>query len=221
MNKKRVNICVLDTETLDVITKGVYDVGVTIVTPQGKILKTCNWINSDIYDNLSVFSTAYYQCKRGEYDYLIKVGKALKMNWHEIRFQFNEMMDKYDVGVIAAYNAGFDVASMSNTHIRHRGEKFLTRFFEIWDIMGMACRTILSTNEYHEFAKENGMVSDKGNYRTTAECAYRYIKKDKEFIEHHTALEDTLIETEIMFETLKINPNVDKSIVENAWKLAQ
>lgn len=72
------------------------------------------------------------------------------------------------------------------------------RWFDIIDIWDFACSSIFQRPTYKNMALENGWYSDAGNYKTNAECAYRYITQNPEFIESHTAMDDVIIEGEIL-----------------------
>ncbi len=74
----------------------------------------------------------------------------------------------------------------------------IDRYFPIIDIWNFACQTVFQTVEYKEMAVKNGWYSPAGNYTTNAEVAYRFITNNVNFIEKHTALEDVIIEGEIL-----------------------
>lgn len=72
------------------------------------------------------------------------------------------------------------------------------------DVWGMACQYLLNTDAYKHYCLENGYISNSGSYfSTNAENAMRYLSKNNDFIESHTALDDAEIETEILFKALK------------------
>ena len=62
-------IIVLDTETLGVFDSRIYDLGYVIGNlADGSIIKTRDYINSEIYDNDKLMKTAYYANKRPIYE---------------------------------------------------------------------------------------------------------------------------------------------------------
>ena len=76
--------------------------------------------------------------------------------------------------------------------------------YPLFDLWGMSCEHLLNNDEYRELCDYNGWYSQSGKfYKTSAETTYRYIRKDNEFVESHTALDDAIIESEIMKEILK------------------
>ena len=131
-------------------------------------------------------------------------------------------MEDYNVSVISAYNLGFDVNAMSCTHkdLGNKG-KFLKKKFETWDIWGMATQTILRQKTYQKMAIRENWKTAKGNILTNAEVTYRYITNKLGFLESHTALHDTEIETQIMVKCLRQHKKMKKGILENPWKFAQ
>lgn len=84
--------------------------------------------------------------------------------------------------------------------------------FPIIDLWEVSCNRIINNRNYKEFCLDNDMLTATGlNFKTSAESTYRYLKKDKDFIESHTALDDALIETEILTKALqkgKIEPSI-------------
>ena len=62
----------------------------------------------------------------------------------------------------------------------------------------MACDVIAKMPTYKRFCEENGYLTKNGQCRLTAEIIYRFIKKDNDFVESHTGLEDVLIEKDIL-----------------------
>lgn len=82
------------------------------------------------------------------------------------------------------------------------------RIFEhevpIIDLWSVACSKLINHNKYRDFCLKNELWSASIQYfSTSAENVYRYLTKDKDFIESHTALDDAIIETEILTKALK------------------
>lgn len=77
----------------------------------------------------------------------------------------------------------------------------------MFDIWGIACRNLLDTTSYRRFCFEtNALSPSKIYFSTNAQNVYRYINKDYDFLESHTALEDVIIESEILLKALKKTP---------------
>lgn len=92
-----------------------------------------------------------------------------------------------------------------------KNEKYLVPVFELRgneypliDIWALACDRLLNTNKYRKYCCDNNFFTDsKKFFKTSAEVSYRYLIKDNEFIESHTALSDAEIETFILAKALK------------------
>lgn len=92
-----------------------------------------------------------------------------------------------------------------------KNEKYLIPVFELRgneypliDIWALACDRLLNTNKYRKYCCDNNFFTDsKKFFKTSAEVSYRYLIKDNEFVESHTALSDAEIETFILAKALK------------------
>lgn len=92
-----------------------------------------------------------------------------------------------------------------------KNENYLIPVFELRgneypliDIWALACDRLLNTNKYRKYCCDNNFFTDsKKFFKTSAEVSYRYLTKDNEFIESHTALSDAEIETFILAKALK------------------
>ena len=92
-----------------------------------------------------------------------------------------------------------------------KNEKYLVPVFELRgneypliDIWALACDRLLNTNKYRKYCCDNNFFTDsKKFFKTSAEVSYRYLVKDNDFIESHTALSDAEIETFILAKALK------------------
>ena len=77
--------------------------------------------------------------------------------------------------------------------------RFRGGVYPLFDIWALACEHIMDSDEYRDFAMDEGWVTDSGKYyKTSAEVAYRFISRNREFEEAHTALDDAEIESEIL-----------------------
>lgn len=77
--------------------------------------------------------------------------------------------------------------------------RFRGGVYPLFDIWALACEYIMDSDEYRDFAWDEGWVTDSGKYyKTSAEVAYRFISRNREFVEAHTALDDAEIESEIL-----------------------
>ena len=77
--------------------------------------------------------------------------------------------------------------------------RFRGGVYPLFDIWALACEHIMDSDEYRDFAWEEGLLTDSGKYyKTSAEVAYRFISRNRDFEEAHTALDDAEIESEIL-----------------------
>ena len=215
------NFLVLDTETVG-LEGHVYDVGYTICNKRGEIVAERNWLVEENFTNAKRMMGAFYAGKHfTHYARMLQDGEIRLTPWAEIVGIMRADVLTYGVNVIAAYNAGFDFRVMAQTHADLGGEgKILQDSVKILDIWQFACETKLSQKSYARIARSLGWVSAKGNIKTGAEFAYRFVCGDHSFIEDHTALSDARIETEIMAECFRMKKRVPYGIVNAApWRI--
>lgn len=217
---------VLDTETANSVDQPLpYDLGYAICDRHGNIELTRSFVIAEMFlDNQDLMQTAYYAEKIPSYWEDIKSGKRELKTFFNVRKQLFEDMKKYNIKKVGAYNMGFDKRALNND-IRYITKSYLRWFFpygtEFFCIWHMACTSILNRPSYIKFALENDFVSESGNIQTSAECAYRYLTKDPEFIENHTGLEDVLIEVAIMAHCYRQHKKFDNSINTSCWRKVQ
>lgn len=193
-------IIVLDTETLGVCDTRVYDLGYVVASlADGKIIKSRDYINKDIYDNDKLMRTAYYYNKKPIYEKRLADGYCKKMNWSYILRILARDINKYKVDGIYAYNSRFDVRAIATT-CEENGTKNPTvdGIIDIW--RGITDPHITQTEEYRKFCEQNGFMTKhkKPRPRANAETLFRYLTGQTDYVEEHTALEDSKIEFEIL-----------------------
>ena len=213
IDKRKHYIIVLDTETcpLDKDFNGVtpynmfvYDIGWAVVDKKGNVYETKSYINRDIFfDEKELMDSAYYSNKLPQYYEDIKNGTRKVATWYNIRKDLADTMAKYNTKTVCAHNARFDDGATKNTQrwlTKSKFRYFFPKKTEIWDTMKMAQDVVAKTPTYKEFCEENGYMTKHKTPRpqVKAEVLYKYITGDNDFIESHTALEDVLIEKEIL-----------------------
>jgi len=220
------NILVIDTETANSIDQPMpYDVGYAIVdTETGEILTEKSFVVAEIFLDKELMNSAYFAEKIPKYWEDLKNGKRIMKSICNVRKAIRADMKKYNVSRVGAYNMGFDSRATRND-IRYISGSSIKWFFpyntEFFCIWNMACTSILNTENYINFALENGFVSPSNNIQTSAEVAYRYIKDEVNFSESHTGLEDVKIEIEIMLEVLRSGMEYDDKIYSACWQIVQ
>lgn len=74
-------IIVLDTETLGIKNRQVYEIGYVVATADGKVLRERDYMIKQTYENVALFSTAYYANKRSIYEQKLADGLAKSVYW--------------------------------------------------------------------------------------------------------------------------------------------
>lgn len=224
--RKKEYFLVLDTETCNTLEQPLpYDLGYAICDRQGNIYLEKSFVIADIFCDLTeTMKSAYYAEKIPQYWDDLKSGKRVLKTFWAVRKELVADMKKYNVKKVGAYNMAFDKRAL-NTLIRYISKSWLRWFFpfgtEYFCIWNMACDTLLSKNSYIDFALKNGLVSNVGNIKTSAESAYKYITNKTDFVESHTGLEDVKIEVAIMAECFRQKKKMDTSVNPACWQKVQ
>ena len=231
MPDKRVHYyLVLDTETTNSLEDPlVYDIGGVIADKQGRIYERFSFVIRDIFVyERTLMQTAYYASKIPEYIESIHNNERIMIDFYHARHYILELMKKYNVHDVAAYNAHFDRNALNTTQRWLTKSKYRyffpynTNFVCIWN---MACQTICQRKTYKDFCERNNLTSNrKGeptakNYSTSAETVYKYLTLNATYEEEHKGLEDVYIETIIFkrcFAAKKKMPH-GKGIRRNCW----
>ena len=130
----------------------------------------------------------------------INNGKAKLIQLKDLRNLVFSVMKKHNITKVIAHNARFDYLSTATT------QRYLTcskqRFFfpfgtRYIDTLKMARHVFKDDAKYRAFCIDNGYLTKRNQLRYTAEILYRFLIKDNDFVEEHTALADVLIEKEI------------------------
>ena len=210
---------IIDTETANGLKNPLcYDVAVIIFDKKGIELFRKNWLVSNVWNNERMFKTAYYAWKRPLYD---NIEKEI-VNTYTFICELNEIIDNYQVNFLLAYNLKFDLNSINKTVERFTyNSKFNTDNVEYIDVWNVAIDIIMNNNSYKSFCRENGFISDAGNYKTSAEICYRFLTNIIDFDESHTAMDDCEIEKEIFMTCIKRKKKIEKGIVHNPWRKIQ
>lgn len=225
MGKERA--LVIDVETCGGFgSPKVYDIGYAIIErTTGRILESDSLVIYDVFFGMAdAMETAYYAEKIPGYHEGIHRGQHRVVRFRTAWDIIRKAIAAHGVKRVYAYNCAFDRNALNNTLKVLSGGKyryFFPREVKFCDIWHMACQTILKQKRYRKFAEAHGFVSEAGNLRTSAECAYAYMTRDPQFVESHTGLEDVVIETAILQKVLRQKRKVHEGIVHNPWRLAQ
>lgn len=215
-------IAVGDTETIGLPPENfVYDFGYVIQDRKGNVLFECAHLVEEIITDAKKMMGAFYANKIfTHYLPLVDAGMIDIRPFDYIKQEYNDIASQYGVNTFAAYNLGFDIRALSNTNQLLSTGKFLQTKPKLLDVWQFACESILNRPTYKNLAKSRGWVSDTGNLRTNAECAYRYASGNYNAEEAHTALCDARIEGEILAKCYRQKKTVPYGIFDaSPWRI--
>lgn len=207
-----------------------YDIGYTVTrynakTRKMEVLRERSYIVKEVFMNMQIMEKAYFFSKHATYMEMLSEGEIKMKPFQEILDIMEQDVAEFGINTFSNYNAGFDTQVMVDTARILNCEtpkNFKVMLDDVWCIWNMACQILYKRPSYVQTALENGWISDSGKYLTTnAEVGYRYMTKDYDFIEDHTALSDARIETELLGYILKQGKKVDKSIKATCWRSAK
>ena len=226
MGRQKEHFLIVDTETCNTIEEPLpYDIGYCICDREGNVYLERSFVVADIFcDMQDLMQSAYYANKIPQYWEDIKNGTRLLRTYTTVRRTMLADMKEYKVKKVGAYNMAFDRRALNNL-VRYCSKSFFRWYFpfgtEYFCIWHMACQVLMARKTYIDFAEKNGLISGKGNLLTNAECCYRYVKKNLDFAESHTGLEDVKIETEILAECFRKHKKMNKKINPACWQIVQ
>ena len=202
------NIVVFDTETVSLEKPFCYNIGYTIVEVEsGKTLIKRDYVVEQVWHNPMLFITAYYADKRDIYVKAMRSRKTVMEKYGYICQAMIRDFIAYDVKGAYAFNSPFD-----DKVFTYNSEWFKCNNpfdnMPIFDIRGYVHHFMVDDN-FKAFCEDYGYFTDSGNYSTTAEVMYRYLTGNTEFIEDHTALSDSEIESAILLECIKRGAKVN------------
>lgn len=230
IDRRRNYFVVLDTETcntpkdekggLDTSSGLVYDIGWAVIDKWGTVYLTRSFIIQEIFKDNVLMDSAYYKQKIPKYEKDIKNGARIVTSWYQAMAYLKTDMEKYETKIVIAHNAPFDYKVMNST------ERYLTKSkyryalpygTELWDSVKMATDTIGKQKTYKRFCEENGFMTKHKTPRPqmTAEVLTKYFRDDINYVEEHTALEDVLIEKEIVARCYRTHKPMRKKTWEN------
>lgn len=215
------NYLVLDSEATSLDRPYCYNLGYTIISPDGETLTNRDFVITQIWDNLPLFASAYYADKRPIYVKAMRARKAEKIKWGYAMQEMKRDIKKFNVSSCYAYNSPFDDKVIQfNCDWFHAQNAIET--VPIFDIRGYAHHFICN-DEYFTFCEQNQRFTDSGNYSTTAETMFQYITQNPDFIEDHTALSDSLIEAQILLKCIAVgaSPATEYEVIRTFPRITQ
>lgn len=226
MSRRKEMFLVIDTETCNTVEQPLpYDIGFAICDRMGNIAEERSYVVAETFlDMKETMKSAYFAEKIPQYWEDIKNGSREIKSIYKIRREVKDLMNKYNVKKVGAYNMGFDKRALNNV-MRYTTKSFCRWFFpfgtEFFCIWHLATQTLLQQKTFFKMAEKNGWFSEKGNLLTNAEITYNYINKMSDFKESHTGLEDVRIEIEIMAHCFRQHKKMNTNINTSCWRLVQ
>lgn len=201
------NVIVLDTEVISVSNPLCYNLGYVVVKPDGTIIKKVEFVIEQVWNNKPLFQSAYFADKRPLYVSAMRGRQAILTKWGYAMRTLASDIRKYNIKNVFAFNSSFDDKVINfNCDYYHTQNPFDN--VAVRDIRAYACNSLMSDlyidfcNENEEVKKADGtqkFFTANGNIATTAESFYAFLIKDADYNEEHTALADSIIEAEILF----------------------
>ncbi len=224
--RKDENLLVLDTETANTIEFPLpYDLGYKILNRKGEVLVTRSFCIYEIYvGQKEMMKSAYYADKLPFYEKELAEGVRKLVKLYTARKTILKDMEDFKITRVYAYNMGFDRRALNNDQkfiTENRYRYFFPKDTEFRCIWNMACQVLLARPSYIKFALENGYVSDKNNILTNAECCYRYVTKNTDFVEAHIGIDDVNIEAEILLACFRQHKKMNTEPYSACWRLVQ
>ena len=223
---KRVNYkIVIDTETcpMDKDFEGVspynmlvYDIGWVVTDKRARVYEARSFVCDEVFNHeTELMKSAYYAKKIPMYREKIARGEAIVASMYEIRKTLLADVAKYGVTEIYAHNMRFDYGSLNNSQrwlTKSKYRYFFPYGIEICDTLKMARQVIANMPSYRRFCERNGYMTANNQVRLTAEILNRFLTQNLEFIESHTALEDVMIEKDIMAYCFRQHKKMEKRL---------
>lgn len=211
---------VLDTECVGLTNKSVYDIAWRVVDKHNKVYVERSHVVEEIITNGRIMHDAFYAKKIfSHYIPNLYHRNITMLPWNSIRELMLDDINTYNVNIFSAYNLGFDIAAIKHTNSLFNSGKYLNTKVKLLDLWDLACSSILQQKQFIRVAVDSNWVSAKGNIQTSAEKAYAYITGDVSFVESHTALEDVIIESEILHRSLRQKKKVNYNVMNNSpWR---
>jgi len=212
-------IMIIDTETTNSLDDPVvYDVGFEVFDLEGTTYESCSMINTEVFNDPALMSTAYYADKIPQYMDRVLTGQSVMIPWKSIKTTIKNSIIRNNCEVVCAHNARFD------SHALNLTQRYITtskwRYFlpygtsQWWDTLRMAREILKNNADYRQFCLDNGYVTSRNVNRYTAEVIYRFLTGENDFNEAHMGLDDVRIEKEIFLYCIRQNPEIDGRL----WK---
>ena len=192
------NIMVFDTETTNLEKPFCYNIGYVVYnTDTAEIICKKEFVIEQVWHNPMLFVTAYYAEKKELYISRLKGRKCTLEKFGYATQTMYRDIKQYEIHHAFAYNSDFDVRVFEYNCDWFKCINPLDTV-QVHDIRGQVHEKIAFDKIYQAYCETYELFTESGNYSTTAESVYKFIKQNDDFVEEHTALADSLIELEIL-----------------------
>lgn len=211
---------VLDTETTST-ARIPFDIAFTIIDRNGNVIEQVNYLVGEVFNSwmgrhLLTFDD-FSKNKIEKYLNFMRSNNAIIADFAVIREKMRQYIKKYNCTVVA-YNAKFDYDCLTNFAQSLGFKNFFKDSTEIWDLWNIALSVLVDSRNYVKFCLDNEFTNEKGNLKSSAEVVYRFITKNVDFVESHTALDDTEIEAAILAKCLKRHKKMNTEFVGQVFR---
>lgn len=192
------NIIIFDTETTTLEKPFCYNIGYVVYnTETNTNIIEKDFVVEQVWHNPMLFCSAYYANKRPIYVNRMRARKTTLKKFGQVTQEMIRDIKNLDIVAAFAYNSSFDEKVFNfNCDWYKCNNPF--ELIPIYDIRGHVHNKIAFNEDYQRFCEVNQLFTEAGNYSTTAEALFKYISQNIDFVEEHTALSDSKIETEIL-----------------------
>lgn len=218
IDKRKNYILLLDTETAGSLANPlVYDFGCVVIDKQGKVYESYRAAVREVITSRHM-NTAYYAEKIPQYWEMIRSNQLPLVSFWRVKRTVWELCEKYNIKQVCAHNANFDYKALANTQKVLAAGVQVTEFFpvgvSVWDTLLMAKKYFKDEcKSYRKYCEKYDYLTKRGEVRLTAEILYRYISGRNDFIESHTALDDCMIEKEILAYFFRRKKKMEKVLI--------
>lgn len=218
------NAIVFDTETIGKKTQTLLNVGYKIIdinpaTSDYTVLCERSYLDRSLYANrLFMLNDDFVgEEKLAVYDALVNEDKIVLRSMKQIFTTMTNDLARHNVKFGFAYNCDFDIDKFAKTAVTENIDNPLADI-EIFDIWGYASNLICQTEEYKNWAIENAQfTATKKFISTSVEAVTRYLARNLDFVEEHTALSDVHWEIEILAECVRRGADITKPMKRNSY----
>lgn len=195
------NRIVLDTEFVNLQKSFIYNLGYVVVNENGNILKKRDFVIEQIWHNRELFATSYYYNKRNIYISKMRGKRMNLVKWGEcVRIMLKDIKD-FNISELWAYNvrADYNAINFMVEWYKTRNPLEKLNCYDIWDLTK---EIFLKNDDYKTFCVMYNFITKNGFFKCTAETCYAFITNNPNYVEEHTALSDSIIETTILYNTI-------------------